>query len=105
MISLQQAAQGFLSVGSSHRLEVLNALVRAGPDGLSVGQLKQRLEIPASTLAHHLRMLIDGGLITQQKQGRSVINRARFEYIEELANFLLQECCSESSCSAGSNDV
>ncbi|MFT5111444.1 MAG: ArsR family transcriptional regulator [Parasphingorhabdus sp.] len=103
MISIQQAAQGFLSVGSAHRLEVLKALVKAGPDGLGVGQLQEKLKIPASTLAHHLRMLCDGGLIQQQKQGRSVVNRAKFDHIEELASFLLKECCSESNCDSQTN--
>ena len=84
-------------VGSEPRLEVLQALVKAGPDGLTVGDIQQRLGLPASTLAHHLRFLCEGRLITQEKQGRAVINRADFEHIASLAAFLLDECCVDAS--------
>lgn len=95
-IKLEEAAQGFAAVGSEPRLEVLLALVRAGHDGLTVGEIQERLQVPASTLAHHLRFLAAAGLIEQERLGRSVINRARFEHIESLAGFLLQECCVEA---------
>ena len=71
--------KGFAAVGSEPRLEVLLTLVRAGHDGLTVGEIQERVGLPASTLAHHLRFLAAGGLIQQQKQGRAVVNRAAFE--------------------------
>ena len=96
MLALEEAAQGFAAVGSEPRLEVLMTLVRAGYNGLTVGEIQQRVGLPASTLAHHLRFLAAGGLIQQQKQGRAVVNRAAFERVEALAAFLLRECCSEA---------
>lgn len=97
MLELEEAAQGFAAVGSEPRLDVLLSLVRAGPDGLSVGDVQEKLDLPASTLAHHLRFLAAAGLIEQEKQGRVVRNRAAFSRIEALASFLLKECCSEST--------
>ncbi len=97
MLALEEAAQGFAAVGSEPRLDVLLSLVRAGPSGLSVGEVQERLDLPASTLAHHLRFLAASGLIEQEKQGRVVRNRAAFSRIEALAAFLLKECCSESA--------
>ncbi len=97
MLALEEAAQGFAAVGSEPRLDVLLSLVRAGPAGLSVGEVQERLDLPASTLAHHLRFLTAAGLIEQEKQGRVVRNRAAFTRIEALAAFLLKECCSESA--------
>ncbi|MEO1249594.1 MAG: helix-turn-helix domain-containing protein [Pseudomonadota bacterium] len=94
-LSIEQAVQGFAAAGSEPRLEVLLALVRAGPDGLMVNEIQERLEMPASTLAHHLRFLAAGGLIEQEKNGRAVHNRAAFETIEALADFLLRECCAD----------
>lgn len=94
-IGLEEAAQGFAAIGSEPRLDVLLALVRAGPKGLTVGEIQQRIGIPASTLSHHLRFLAAANLIEQTKQGRTVSNRAAFQHIENLANFLLCECCSE----------
>lgn len=95
-IALEEAAQGFAAVGSEPRLDVLLSLVRAGPGGLSVGEVQERLDLPASTLAHHLRFLAAAGLIEQEREGRVVRNRADFSRIESLAEFLLRECCSES---------
>lgn len=96
MLSLEAAAQGFAAVGSESRLDVLMTLVRAGPAGLSVGDIQESVGIPASTLAHHLRSLATGGLIEQERAGRAVINRAAYEQIEQLADFLLRECCADA---------
>jgi DNA-binding transcriptional ArsR family regulator len=97
MLALEEAAQGFAAVGSEPRLEVLLTLVRAGNDGLTVGDLQEHVGLPASTLAHHLRFLAAGGLIEQVRQGRTVLNRAAYPRIEELAGFLLRECCAEDT--------
>ena len=96
-MELAWAARGFAAAGAEPRLEVLLDLVRAGPQGLTVGEIQERLKMPASTLAHHLRFLKSASLIEQEKYGRTVINRARFDYIEDLAQFLLKECCTESA--------
>jgi DNA-binding transcriptional ArsR family regulator len=96
MLDLEEAAQGFTAIGSESRLEVLLTLVRAGSNGLTVGEIQGRVGLPASTLAHHLRFLAAGGLIEQERQGRAVINRAAYERIEELAGFLLHECCADA---------
>jgi ArsR family transcriptional regulator len=96
MVTLDQAASGFAAAGSDHRLTVLKALVKAGPEGLTVNEIKIRTNIAPSTLAHHLRTLKEGELIEQQKIGRSVINRAKFEHIKELASYLLDQCCVDS---------
>lgn len=95
-LTLEEAAQGFAAAGSQPRLEVLLALVRAGHEGLTVGQIQERLQVPASTLAHHIRFLAAAGLIEQERLGRMVVNRARFDHIEVLAGFLLRECCSDA---------
>lgn len=97
VLGVEEAAQGFAAVGSEHRLEVLLALVRAGPEGLTVGDIQKRLDMPASTLAHHLRFLAAAGLMEQEKAGRAIVNRAAFERIEALAGYLLRECCADSA--------
>lgn len=89
------AAQGFSAMGSDSRLCVLQALVKAGEKGLSVGDIQQRTDIPASTLAHHLKFLSSADLILQDKQGRTIINKANFGHLQDLAAFILEECCAE----------
>lgn len=90
------AAQGFAAMGSESRLKVLKTLIRAGEVGLSVGEVQSRTGIPPSTLAHHLRFLAAGELVEQQKFGRTTINRARFEALQDLADFILSECCIDT---------
>ena len=98
-----QAAQGFAAIGSEPRLAVLLALVRAGPAGLSVGDIQTRLKIPASTLAHHLRFLAAAGLLVQEKLGREIRNFAAFNHVEALAAYLLRECCADRDDNGGDN--
>ncbi len=93
----ESAAQAFAALGSEPRLEVIRALVRAGPEGLAVGALQDRLGIAASTLSHHLRFLAAANLLTQQRQGRSLICRASFDNIQALAGFLQRECCADAA--------
>ena len=94
--ALEEAAQAFAAIGSEPRLLVLRTLVRVGPEGLTVSAIQDRTNLPPSTLAHHLRFLAAGGLIEQQRRGRTVINRAAYRQITSLAAFLLEECCTEA---------
>ena len=87
------AAQGFASMGSQARLAVLRCLVRAGASGLNVGDIQDRTGIAPSTLAHHLKFLAGAGVIEQEKQGRTIVNRANYDRLRALADFILCECC------------
>lgn len=101
----ESAAQAFAALGSEPRLEVIRALVRAGPEGLPVGALQERLGIAASTLSHHLRFLAAAELLSQERKGRSLICRARFANIEALARFLQAECCADAAPSLITPDL
>ena len=90
-------------MGSESRLDVLRALVRAGARGLSVGEIQDRTGIAPSTLAHHLKFLAAAHVIEQEKQGRSVINRAAFAHLENLAHFILCECCADDTRKAAND--
>jgi DNA-binding transcriptional ArsR family regulator len=90
-----EAAEAFAALGSEIRLSILRALVRAGEAGMAVGALQQRLAIAASTLSHHLRALIQAGVLEQTRDGRTLICRARYDRIHGLAAFLVSECCAD----------
>lgn len=97
LADLTRAASAFAALGSEQRLSVLRTLVRAGPDGLSIGDLGARTGVTGSTLTHHVKILASAGLVTQTRQGRSVICAAvAFGEVEALSNFLLTECCADS---------
>jgi len=91
------AAEGFSAMGSESRLAVLQTLVKAGPTGLTVGEIQSRTGIVASTLAHHLKFLGSANLILQERAGRSIINTANFEHLQTLASYILTECCAEEA--------
>ncbi len=95
-IEITTAAQAFSAMGSEHRLAVLIELVRALPGTISTGELQSRLNIAASTLAHHLRFLYAAQLIQQEKKGRYILYSARQDYIQMLASFLMDECCKNT---------
>jgi len=94
---LTVAAASFAALGSEQRLSVLRSLVRAGPDGLSIGDLGARTGVTGSTLTHHLKLLAAAGLVQQERRGRSTICAAvAFEEVQALAQFLLTECCADA---------
>lgn len=95
-LSRDQVAEAFAALGSEVRLAILRALVRAGEAGLSVGALQDRLAIAGSTLSHHLRALIAAGVLEQTRDGRTLICRARYDRIRQLAGFLVSECCADA---------
>ena len=95
--TLEEAAQGFAAIGSEPRLQALRLLVRAGPAGMTVGEVQQALGLAASTCTHHLRFLAAAGLVEQTKKGRSIACCASFARIEALAAFLVTECCVDAT--------
>lgn len=104
-IPLEVAASAFAALGSEQRLHVLRTLVRAGPSGLSIGELGQRSGVTGSTLTHHMKILAQSGLVTQHKEGRSVICIAlAFDEVRRLADFLLSECCADLNRCETHND-
>jgi ArsR family transcriptional regulator len=99
-LPLVDAAQAFAALGSEQRLSVLRALVRSGPDGLSIGTLGEVTGITGATLTHHVKFLAHAGLLTQVRQGRSVICAAvAYDRVRQLSEFLLSECCADARAS------
>ncbi|WP_208347920.1 ArsR/SmtB family transcription factor [Pseudaestuariivita rosea] len=87
-------ARALAALGHDARLSIFRLLVKAGEDGLRIMDIGQHLNISPSTLAHHLSMLVDAGLVTQQKRGREVFNRIDYPAMHQLVDFLTSECCT-----------
>lgn len=92
-MKVDTAARVFAELGNRTRLDILRLLIKAGHDGLPVGDIQLRLDIPPSTLAFHLRGLVGAGLLSQEKQSRTVLCRPCFDRINEAVSFLKKECC------------
>ncbi len=86
-------SRSLAALGHETRLEVFRLLVRAGETGLNVGEIGQHLDMPPSTLAHHLNTLVDAGLVLQERQGRQIVNRVDYDLMRRTVSFLTAECC------------
>jgi DNA-binding transcriptional ArsR family regulator len=89
-----KAAKCLAELGSPTRLAVFRLLVKAGPDGMAVGDLQRRLKIPASTLSHHIARLAWAGLVDQRRDGRRLVCSVRGGVMDALVTFLSAECCT-----------
>lgn len=81
------------ALGHDARLMVFRLLVRSGPDGLSVKQIMRHVDLPASTLAHHLRTLVMANLVVQRRKGRTILSFPNFDAMTATLDFLTSECC------------
>lgn len=88
-----EAVMGFAALGNGTRLAIFKLLVRAGQDGSVIGRIGRELDIPLSTLAHHLDSLARAGLISQRKSGREVICTASYATLAALTDYLTEKCC------------
>ena len=80
------------------RLRVFRTLIGAAPHGMTPGELSATLNIPASTLSFHLKELAHAHLVSQERDGRSLIYRASIEQMSGLMAYLTDHCCHGASC-------
>lgn len=94
-MKLEAAAKILSKIGNPTRLKIVRLLVRAGDDGLAVGDIQKKLEIPGSTLTHHITHLKSVGVITQQRNQTILICKMEYEVLEDLVDYLTKECCAD----------
>jgi DNA-binding transcriptional ArsR family regulator len=91
------AASQLEALGNPTRLKIYRALVRAGEAGLPVGRLQEKLKIAPSTLSHHIKTLVNAGLINQVRQAATLTCHANYDVMRGLVDFLIAECCADTS--------
>jgi len=94
-MEIETVAKQLEALGNLTRLEIYRNLVQAGSQGSSVGEVKAALDIPGSTLSHHIAKLVNAGLLSQQRDSRSLVCRVNNESMDELMEFLVQNCCTD----------
>ena len=99
-MKLEKAASQLEALGNPTRLNIYRILVRAGEGGLAVGGIQSKLDIPASTLSHHCKRLVDVGLVTQERQATTLICRAYYPAMNALIGYLADECCADGCAPA-----
>lgn len=78
---MKKTTAALAALAQETRLETMRLLVAAGPEGVSAGALADVLTIPANTMSFHLSNLVNAGLATQRRDGRSIF------YAADLATF------------------
>lgn len=86
----------FAALGAEPRLRILRALLAAHPEGMVVGEIQSELDIPASTLSHHLDKLKNEDLIAVRRESTFLRYMANTAVLEELLGFLYAECCTRN---------
>lgn len=100
-----EAVQALAALAQSHRLATFRQLVVAGHAGLTPGVLAERLTMPAPTLSFHLKELLHAGLVSQERDGRNLIYRARFSQMQALVGFLTDNCCGGVPCTPALTEI
>jgi ArsR family transcriptional regulator len=88
-----QALDAFAALSQQTRLQMVRALVVAGPDGLSAGAIGEKVRASSSGASFHLSNLERAGLIQSRREARSIIYSANFEGLAALVEFLMLDCC------------
>jgi DNA-binding transcriptional ArsR family regulator len=88
------ALASLTALGQETRLAAFRQLVQAGPDGLSVGELRERLDVPPATLTAHLNILRAAGLARDEREGRVIRVRANYSHMDALLAYLTENCCA-----------
>src|SRR5438067_1899249 len=89
-------ADMFSAMGTEPRLRIMQLLLSAHPDGLVVGDIQAELDIPNSTLSHHLDKLKNEGLVQVRRESTFLRYTANTEALQELLQFLYAECCTRN---------
>ncbi|MEH6584744.1 MAG: metalloregulator ArsR/SmtB family transcription factor [Halioglobus sp.] len=96
-MDIDQVAKALKELGHPTRLTIYRQLVKAGRQGLAVGVVQEALDIPGSTLSHHLKGLETAGLICQRREGRTLFCVAQYEKLASVIDFLQLECCVDEA--------
>lgn len=100
---LDRHAEQLSALGHPVRLKILRRVVQAGPEGAAAGDIQAHVDLPASTLSHHLKRLVDAELLSTRSEGTYHYYAARYPTLRELTDYLWEDCCAngkstKSSC-------
>ena len=84
------------AMGTEPRLRIMQLLLSAHPEGLVVSEIQDDLEIPSSTLSHHLDKLKNEDLVQVERKGTFLRYTANTEALREILQFLYAECCTRN---------
>jgi len=92
---LERHAEELSALGHPVRLAILRFVVQSGQGGAAAGEIQSRLEMPASTLSHHLKRLVDAGLLSSRSEGTFHYYAAEYSALRALTDYLWEDCCKQ----------
>jgi len=98
--AIERHAGQLAALGHVARLSLLRQIVQRGPEGITTTELMERLDIPWTTLNHHLDRMVDAGLVEARRDGKSVFHTANYPALRALTDFLWEDCCKAGKGSA-----
>lgn len=90
---LERHAEQLSALGHPVRLQILRFVVQAGPEGAAAGDIRSHVDVPASTLSHHLKRLVDAELMTTRGEGTFHFYAADYTALRALTDYLWEDCC------------
>ena len=92
---LERHAEQLSALGHPVRLKILRFVVQAGPEGAAAGDIQSHVDLAASTLSHHLKRLVDGGVVTTRSEGTFHYYAADYTALRGLTDYLWEDCCAK----------
>lgn len=96
---LERHAEQLSALGHPVRLKILRRVVQAGAEGAAAGDIQSHMDMPASTLSHHLKRLVDAGLLTTRNEGTYHYYAADYAALRGLTDYLWEDCCAKGKAS------
>ncbi len=93
MNKLERHAEQLAALGHPVRLGILRFVVQGGDAGIAAGEIQAHVDLPASTLSHHLKRLVDAGLLSTRNEGTYHYYAALYANLRALTDYLWEDCC------------
>lgn len=94
---LETHAEQLSALGHPVRLKILRFVVQAGPQGASAGEIQAHVDVPPSTLSHHLKRLVDARIFSTRSEGTFHYYAAEYASLRNLTDYLWEDCCKRGA--------
>ncbi|GAB4116670.1 MAG: metalloregulator ArsR/SmtB family transcription factor [Sideroxydans sp.] len=98
-----QAVKALAALAQTTRLAIYRLLVRAGPEGMAAGEVAAKLKVSPANLSFHFKALSHAGLVESRQDGRFVYYAANFAVMNEMVDYLTENCCGGTSGACGTS--